>query len=137
MKRIDRAPAIDREQLFRPRADFAFRFAKFGMIRRWPLADLGRQINRQRVRQNKVAIGQALHERARAEAIRAVIGKIRFTDHMQTRDIAHQIVIHPQAAHRVMQGRINSHWAIVGVFPGDLFVDVKKISVTFPNRLFT
>src|SRR5438105_15519349 len=53
MKRIDRAPAIDREQLFRPRADFAFRFAEFGMIRRRPLANLGREINRQRVRQNK------------------------------------------------------------------------------------
>ncbi len=77
-----------------------------------------------------------MHERACAETVRAVIGKIRFADDEQTGDVAHQIVINPQSAHRVMDGGINSHRNFVGIFAGDLFVNLKQISVTLADCLF-
>ena len=96
------------------------------MIGRRPFAHLSGEIIRQGVGQNKIAVGQTLHERARAEPIRAVIGKVRFADDEQARDVAHQIVINPQPAHRVMDRRINPHRHFVGIFAGDFFVDVEQ-----------
>jgi sRNA-binding protein len=40
---------------------------------------------------DEVAVGQALHQRAGAEAIRAVIGEIRFAEHEQPGHVAHQL----------------------------------------------
>ena len=62
-----------------------------------------------------------------------MIRKIRFAERKQTGHVTHQIVIHPQPAHRVMHGGVNSHRYFVGVFAGDLFVNFKQISVAFPN----
>ena len=106
------------------------------MIGLGSLADLSGEISWQRVGQHEIAVRQALHERTRAEPIRAVIGEIRFADDVQSRDIAHQIVIHPQSAHRVMDRRIDAHRTLIRVLARDLFVDVKKISVAFADRLF-
>ena len=36
-----------------------------------------------RVRHDEVAVGEPLHQRARAEPVRAVIGEVRFADHVQ------------------------------------------------------
>ena len=62
------------------------------------LPDLAGEISRQRVGQHEIAVSQALHERARAQPVRAVIGEIRFPDDVQSRDVAHQIVVHPKAS---------------------------------------
>ena len=77
-----------------------------------------------------------MHQRAGSEPVGAVIGKICFTDHKQTGHIAHQVVIDPETAHRVMDGGINSHRHFVGIFAGDLFIDFEQISVAFANRIF-
>ncbi len=137
MKGIDRAFSIDREQLLGSRLHVVFCFPKFRMVRRRPFADLAGEISRQRVGQHEIAVSQALHEGARAEPICAVIGEIRFTDDVQSRDVAHQIVVHPQSAHRVMDRRIDSHRTLVGVFARDFFVDMKEISVAFADRFFS
>ena len=70
------------------------------------------------------------------EPVCAVIGEIGFTNHEQAGHIAHQIVIHPETAHRVVHGGINSHRHFVGVLAGNLFVHLEQVSVAFANGLY-
>ena len=65
-----------------------------------------------------------------------MIGKVRFSNHMQTRNIAHQVIVHPQSAHGVMHRGINPHRRFVGVLSSDVLVDVEEISVTLANCVF-
>ena len=104
------------------------------MIGGWSLAHLSGEIIGQRVRQNKITIGQALHQRARAEPVCAVVGKVRFADRKQPQHVAHQIVINPKAAHRVMHCGINPHRDFVGVLARNLFVNFEQISVALADR---
>ena len=99
-------------------------------------SDLAGEIVRQSVGEDEIAVGQSLHERAGAEAIGAVIGEIRFADDVQAGNVAHQIVIHPEAAHRVMDRGINPHRRLVGIFAGDLFVHVEEVAVALADRVF-
>ena len=136
MDGIKRTFSIDIENFLDPRAHLAFCFFKFRRIRRRAFRHLAGEIIRQRVGQNEIAVGQTLHEGAGSEPVGAVIGKVRFADHKQAGHVAHQIVIDPEPAHRVMHRRINSHRHFVGVFAGDFFVDFEQISVAVPNRVF-
>ena len=77
-----------------------------------------------------------MHERAGAEAVRAVIGEVRFAKNMQPGNITHQIIVDPKAAHGVVDRGINAHRCVVGIVAGDLFVDVEKIAVTLADRRF-
>ena len=78
---------------------------------------------------DEIAVCQALHERARAEAIGAVIGEVRFPEHVQARNRAHQVVVHPQATHRVVHGGEDPHRHLVRVVVGDLLVHVEQVAV--------
>ncbi len=78
-----------------------------------------------------------MHESTGTESVGAVIGKIRFTDYKQPGHIVHQVVIDPQAAHRVMNGGVDPHRHFVGVFAGDLFIDFEQISVALPDCMFS
>ena len=42
---------------------------------------------------------------------------------------AHQVVVHPQAAHRVVDGRVDPHRHLVRIFVGDLLVHVEEVAV--------
>src|SRR5439155_11846835 len=86
--------------------------------------------------ENKITISQALHQRASAEPVCAMIGEIGFTDHEQAGHIAHQIVIHPETPHGVVHGGINSHWHFVGVLAGNLLIHLEQVSVALANRLY-
>ena len=54
---------------------------------------------------DEIAIGEALHEGAGAETVRAVVGEVGLTDDEQPRQVAHQVVVDPEAAHRVVEAR--------------------------------
>ena len=125
MNRVERAVPIYLEQIVDLSAHIALRFFELSVVGRRTLAHLRGEIVGKGVGQNKITVGQALHECAGAEPVRAVIGKIRFADHKQSGHVAHQIVINPEPAHRVMDCGINSHRNPVGVFAGDLFVNFK------------
>ena len=94
-----------------------------------------RQIVADRVGKDEVAVGQSLHQRARAEPVGAVIGEIGFADREQSGDRAHQVVIHPQSAHRVVDRRIDPHRNFVGIFAGDALVHVEQIAVAFVDAV--
>ena len=66
-----------------------------------------------------------------------MIGKIRFADDKQTGDVAHQIIVNPEPAHGVVDGRVNSHRHFIGIFAGYLFVNFEQIAVAFTNCVFT
>src|SRR5439155_496923 len=79
MEGSDAAVASDREQSFGHALDLLFRLFELGMIRGHSLLFGEGKIVSQRVRQNKIAIRQPLHERASAKSIRSMIGEVRFT----------------------------------------------------------
>src|SRR5262249_31546534 len=89
MERIDRTSAINIQKSFDPGTNTLLNFSNFWGIRGRPFSDLASQVIRPRVRQNEIAIRQASHQTAGAEPRGAVIGKIRFADYKQSRDIAH------------------------------------------------
>ena len=83
----------------------------------------------QGVRNDKIAISQALHQGTGAESVGTVIGEIRLTQNEQAGDCAHQIVIHPKTAHGVMNRRIDPHWHLVGILIGDALVHFEQVTV--------
>ena len=72
------------------------------------------QVVADRVRDDEVAVGQPLHERAGAEPVRAVVGEVRLAEHVQAGHRAHQVVVHPQPAHRVVDRRVDAHRHLYG-----------------------
>src|SRR5437763_11185579 len=136
MDRIKRALSVYLEKIVDLGADIAFRLLEFSVIVRRPLAHLSSEVIGKRVRQNEVTIGQTLHEGAGAEPVRSVIREIRFADHEQSRNVAHQVVVNPKPAHGVMDRGINSHWELVGVLASDLLVNLEQIPVAFADRFF-
>ena len=94
-----------------------------------------RQVVADRVGDDEVAVGQALHQRARAEAVGAVVGEVGLAEDEQARDVAHQVVVHPEPAHRVVRRRIDAHRHLVGVLAGDLLVHLEEVAVALLDRL--
>ena len=80
-------------------------------------------------RDDEVAVGEALHEGAGAEAVGAVVREVRLAQDVQPRDGAHQVVVHPQAAHRVVDGRVDPHRHLVRILVGDLLVHLEEVAV--------
>src|SRR6187402_1235547 len=52
---------------------------------------------------------------------------------MQAGDIAHEVVVHPEAAHGVVNGGVDAHGDRVGVFAGDLFIHLEEVAVAFAD----
>ena len=96
-----------------------------------------REVVADRVGQHEITVGQALHERAGAQTVRAVVGKVGFTEDKQPRHVAHEAVIDPQAAHRVVDSREDPHRGLVSVLPGDVFIHLKKVAVALADRLLS
>ena len=61
------------------------------------------------VGQDKVAVGQSLHQGRSPEPVGAVIGKIGLAEHEQAVDGGHQLIIHPETAHGVVDRRVDGH----------------------------
>ncbi len=102
---------------------------KFGMAGMDFFELAARQVVADGVRDDEIAVGEALHQRAGAQAVGAVIGKIRFADDEQAGDGRHQVVIHPQAAHGVVNRGINAHGDLIRIFAGDALVHFEEVAV--------
>jgi hypothetical protein len=64
-----------------------------------------------------------------------VIGKVGFAEHEESGDGAHQVVVHPQAAHGVVDGRIDHHGGLVRVVCRDFFVHLEQVAVFLFNHV--
>ena len=135
MKRTHGALALDRQQSRGEGRDVRLFAFELGVIGPHFFEFHARQVIADGVRQDEVAIGQALHERTGAQAVRAMIREVGFSGYEQSRNGAHQLVIHPQPAHRVMDGRENAHRHFVRVFTGDALIHVEQVAVAFANHV--
>ena len=68
-----------------------------------------------RVGQDEVAVGQALHQRRRAEPVGAVVGEVGLAGDEQPGDRRLQVVVDPQPAHDVVHGGVDPHRHLVRV----------------------
>ena len=137
MDLADAAAALNGEQLVDALLDGIRRFPE-GVV-------FGRDLRKRRagevvadgVGDDEIAVGQPLHQRARAEAVRAVIREVRLAEDVQAGHVAHQVVVDPEAAHRVMDGGVDAHRHLVGVLVRDLLVHVEEVAVLLLDRLET
>jgi hypothetical protein len=63
-----------------------------------------------------------------------MVGEVRLAQDKQARHGAHQVVINPQPAHRIMQRGINPHRHFVCILAGDRLVHVEQIAVPLFDR---
>ena len=129
------ALAVNAQQPLNPRAQRVFHPPELGVVRaNWFWLRIGQEIP-DRIRKNEVTVGQPLHQRARAQPIGAVIRKVRLPDDMQSRNRAHQVVVHPQPAHRIVHRRVDPHRHLIGLLGRDPVVHMKQIAVTLLDRV--
>ena len=94
------------------------------------LLELGaREVAADGERNDEVTVGEALHKSRSAEAVCTVVGEVGFTENEAARNRGHQIVVNPEAAHGVVDGREDTHRDLVRVFVGNLFVHLEEVAV--------
>ena len=76
---------------------------------------LRREIVADRVGDHEVPVGQALHQGGGAQAVGAVVGEVGLPEDEEPGQVGHQVVVHPEPAHRVVDGREDPHRHLVGV----------------------
>ncbi|CAB4940601.1 unannotated protein [freshwater metagenome] len=86
---------------------------------------------------HEVAVGQTLHERRCAETVGTVIGEVGLTEGVEARHGGHEVVVNPQATHRVMAGGVDAHRDLHGVLVGDALVHVEEVAVTLEDGVVT
>src|SRR5574344_129240 len=123
------AVALEAQELVQMFHHLRFRILE-GPIFRTHLLELGaREVTADGVRNDEVTVGEALHQRGCAEAVSAVVGEVRFAEDEAARDGAHQVVIDPEAAHGVMDSRVDAHRDLVRIFIRDLLVHLEEVAV--------
>ena len=93
------------------------------------------QVVGQRAGQDEVAVGQPLHQGAGPQAVGPLVGEVGLAGDEESRDGGHQVVIDPEAAHRVVHGRVDSHRNLVGILAGDPLVDLEEVAILLPDLL--
>ena len=136
MERSRRAFAINRKELVDSSFNRFLNLIEFRRFFTWPVirTRLG-QVLANGIGQHKVTIGQTLHEGTCPQSIGTMIRKVGLSNHKQSWDVTHKVIIHPKPAHGVMYRRVNRHWVLVGIGTGDLFVHIKKIAITLTDNI--
>ena len=62
-----------------------------------------------------------------------MVGEVAFADGIQSRDSGHQVVIHPQTSHGVVDCRINHHRVVVRIYGSNLLVHLEQVTIAFLN----
>ena len=88
-----------------------------------------------RRREHEVAVGQALHQRAGAEAVGAVVGEVGLAEHVEAGHVAHQVVVDPEPTHRVVDGGVDAHGELVRVLVGDALVHLEEVAVALLDHV--
>ena len=96
-----------------------------------------RQVVTDGVGNDEVAVGQPLHQRTGAETVRAVVREVRLAEDVQPGHGAHQVVVDPEPAHRVVDRRVDPHRLLVRILVGDLFVHLEEVAVLLLDDVLT
>ena len=138
VEEVDRARPFDREEPVEAVARLLLGAFELRMIGGHRLrAQLRREVVADRGGEHEVAVGQALHERRRAEPVGAVVGEVRLAGAVQTGNRGHELVVDPEAAHRVMRCRVDAHRHVVRVLVGDALVHLDQVPVPLADRVLT
>ena len=133
---VDGPLALDREQALRALGDRGLRRARPRGGRRRPASNFSRrEVVADGVGDDEVAVGQALHQRGGAEAVGAVVGEVGLAEDEEAGDRAHQVVVHPEPAHRVVHGGVDPHRHLVRVLVGDALVHLEEVAVLLLDRV--
>ena len=62
-----------------------------------------------------------------------MVGEVGFTEDVQPLHVGHEVVVHPQAAHRVVGGGIDHHGRFMGIVVCDFLVHVEQVAVLAVN----
>jgi len=128
---VGAAFAVDGKDLAGAAGDFCFCAAAFRVIIGDCAGFLGGEVIGEGGWDDEVAIGEALHEGAGSEAVGAVVREVGFAEDVESGEVAHEVVVDPEAAHGVMDGGVDAHGDLVGVFARDLFVHLEEVAVAF------
>src|SRR5688500_11322284 len=132
---VDAARAADRKEARHALGGLALDRPEGGVVDLHALlAEELREVVADRVRQDEVAVGEPLHERRGAEAVGAVVGEVGLADDVEPGDRALQVVVHPQAAHRVVGRGVDPHRHVVGVLAGDALVHLEEVAVALRDH---
>jgi hypothetical protein len=96
----------------------------------------GGQVVADGVGDDEVAVRQPLHERRGAEPVGPVVREVRLPEHEQPRQVAHELVVHPEAAHGVVDRRVDPHRHLVRVLACDVLVHVEEIAIALFDHRF-
>ena len=107
------------------------------VIRVHVLEDPPGQVARDGRRDDEVAVRETLHQRAGAEAVRPVVREVGLAEHEESRHRALEVVVHPEAAHRVVHGGVDTHRDLVGVVARDPLVHLEEVPVASFDRRAT
>ena len=70
-----------------------------------------------------------MHQGRGAEPIRAVVGEIRLAEDVQAGNVRHQVIVHPEATHGIMDCRIDHHWQLVRILTCDFLIHLEEVAV--------
>jgi len=135
MELADGSLAFDLQDAIDARLRLRLRVSECRVVRRHARQRGGAEIVRHRVGRHEIAVGKTLHQRAGAEAVGAVIGEVRLAEHEQPRNRRLEVVVHPQPAHRVVDGRVDAHRHLIRIFVRDAAIHVEQVAVTRLDRL--
>ena len=66
-----------------------------------------------------------------------MIGEVSLTDGVETRNGGLEVIVNPDTAHSIVDGRIDHHRLLPRRRSGDLFVHLEEVSVTLRNLLMS
>ena len=127
---VDGEGALDADEVVHAGADVLLGLVEFGAFGfDFADVDLVGEVVLEGVGEDEVAVGQALHERAGAEAVGSVVGEVGFAGGEEAGDGGLQLVVDPEAAHGVVDGGVDHHGHLVGVLVGDFLVHLEEVAV--------
>ena len=98
---------------------------------------LSGKVRGERSGDDEITVGKALHESGSTKAVSAVVREVSLTEHMQTGDRGHEVVVHPQTTHGVVGGGVNHHRLLVGIHVGNFLIHLEEVAILTVNPLLT
>ncbi len=85
------------------------------------------------IRNDEVAIAQTLHQCGCTETVGTVVGEVALAQGKQTLDTGLKLIIHPEAAHGVVDGGEDHHRVLVGIDISNLLIHIEEVAVALVN----
>jgi len=133
---VDGLGPIDGEELLRSLLDLPLHFDERFVVR-WDGRHVQpvREVARDRCWEDEVSIGDALHQGRGPEPVRSVIREVRLARSEEARDRRLEVVVDPEATHRVVGSGIDPHGRLVRILVGDPLVHLEQVPVPVLDRL--